>query len=199
MRDVNVKNNFGEFYITENNYYKNEKVYNVTYETKEINVSDLLKGKLGDLLVSLISAIVSGLLTLVNRNVESTLVSLVLIVLVLFLILILFVFGICFIHDVIQMFKLKRIGKCVHFQSKLDLFAGISEKRRKNSRDFIGPLFKNQGGKIYRIVGCKCPLCKDDPVGNMRPRYIDKNNRYCFVCSENSNHKLHYDYKREKI
>lgn len=197
MRDINANNNSGIFNITENHYYNNnQKSCDVTYQTKETKTADLIKNKLKDFIISLVSALISIFINLIDKNIElEAKTSTIIMIAILCLYIFSFIFLICFILDIIQIFKLKKTGQCVHFQSKLNILRSFKETNDNQSKNTIGALYKNEGGKIYKIEGCKCPYCKDSPIGKMRPKYVDKQKRYCFECDQNPNHKRYFDYK----
>lgn len=198
VRDVNIGQNNGN--VIEYNYYGNEKIYNVNYELKETTVNDLIKTKTKELVISLVSIAISAILEVINKHTEiSGKLSIAVIIFVL-------IFGVagliilfCYAYDLLKIFKLKKNGKCINFESKLEVFRQIIETMREeentSNEKAIGKLIKNEDGKIYEIKGCKCPICNSEPIGYMKPSYLDKNNQYIFECNENSAHRLTFDYK----
>lgn len=202
MRDVNIGQNYGN--VIENNYYGNEKNYNVDFELKETTVNDLIKSKSKELVSSLISIVISVVLDIINKSVEiNNKLSIALIAIML-------IFGVlgaiilfCYICDMVKILKLKTNGKCINFESKREVFQAIIETMREeenvSDEKAIGKLIKNENGKIYEIKGCKCPICNSEPIGYMYPSSINRNNQYIFECNENRAHKLTFDYKNKII
>ena len=202
MRDVNIGQNYGN--VIENNYYGNEKNYNVDFELKETTVNDLIKSKSKELIGSLISIVISVVLDIINKSVEiNNKLSITFIVIML-------IFGalgaiilFCYICDMIKILKLKTNGKCINFESKREVFQAIIETMREednvSDEKAIGKLIKNENGKIYEIRGCICPICKSEPIGYMYPSCINKNGQYIFECDENQAHRLNFDYKNKIV
>ncbi|MGN0524248.1 MAG: hypothetical protein ACI4IG_08240 [Eubacterium sp.] len=203
MRDVNIGQNYGN--VIENNYYGNEKNYNVGFELKETTLNNLIKSKSKELIGSLFSIAISVVLDVINKSVEiDNKISIVIIVFLLIFGALGVIILLCYICDMIKILKLKTNGKCINFESKREIFQAIfetmrGEKEHVSDEKAIGKLIKNENGKIFEIKGCKCPICKSEPIGYMYPSYINKSGQYIFECDENQAHRLTFDYKNKIV
>lgn len=202
MRDVNVEQNYGN--IIENNYYGNENKYKVDFDLKETNLRKFIKSKMSEFVFSLISFIISCIFYAVKNHIENKgNLSIVFIVLALSFGIATIIIFLCCFCDLINIFKLKKNGKCINYSSKLStilefvkLMFGNGNASTENE---ISRLIKNENGKIYEIKGLKCPIYNSDPIGYMYPSYIRKDGEYIFECNENPNHRFIFDYKDKII
>lgn len=56
-----------------------------------------------------------------------------------------------------------------------------------------GTIIRNSDGKLYKMIGCHCPLCSNGEKGRMF--FIKENKQIKLICNENPNHIINFDPK----
>ena len=84
--------------------------------------------------------------------------------------------------------------------SFLSNFLNLASKNLKDEESnerIAGKCYKNVNGKIYRIIGKKCPLCQSKPIGDMILKYSTSSKEYFWECLEQPSHRIECDYKKD--
>lgn len=56
-----------------------------------------------------------------------------------------------------------------------------------------GTIIRNSDSKLYKMIGCHCPLCSNGEKGRMF--FIKENKQIKLICNENPNHIINFDPK----
>lgn len=205
MRDINGDNN-GTIYDKSTTVVLNsgEEYYKDTpVEKEEISIKKILIEKIVEAIIGGILALIASWLGKYLSSDQSTNLQLNIHLILLGALLLCaigaFVLIVAFVIDLVHIFRLKRNGKFIEFASKKDMVNTIinqfkSDEVKSNIRS-VGKVYKNIDGKVFLVKSKKCPFCKSKPIGDMHLIRDVVNGEYIWVCSEQTSHRISFDYK----
>lgn len=176
------------------------------YSIEPVNPATLKNEKLHDLITPAILSISEIILWLTDKYfVDETPWNLIMTTIRIIIFGILVTLVVCTIIDYTNIHQLSKIGQVGYYVPKhqmliylFRLVVSVFSNSTPSLPLEVSRLFKNENNIIFEIKGCDCPFCKSQPIGYMRPnKRVSSSIK--FVCNQNTDHFILFDYKKEEI
>lgn len=182
-----------------NNIINNNNRIQPVLETKETNETTLVKKELIKLFFSVITPIITFIVKLILEsfvNSKNMAISFLQLIFQFAIVLVPIYSFLAIIIIATHLWQIKKQlkGNPIILKSIFDFLLSVLPSNSNFSpREIAGKVYVSKNDKIYRIVGCTCPMCKVGTIGKMSFKKYDK--KLYLQCNQNHNHIIEFDHK----